>query len=136
MKLPEPNLRDERLRQRFSLLVGEHLAPHQRLAAGLRALPDTTSAMAHTQAAWRFYNNPHVHLPALAHATLEALRQAVAAACQRFLLAVHDWSNLHFNGHDSKSDRIPLSNKKDLGYALYSIIALSDQEGSPLAPVG
>ena len=95
MTLPPPNLSDQRLRERFDILVREHLAPHQRLAAGLRALPDTASAMAHTVAAWRFYNNPRVRLPQLADATLVALRQGVTAACQRFILAVSDWSNLH-----------------------------------------
>jgi hypothetical protein len=136
MKVPPPKLIDERLQERFDLLVREHLAPHQRLAAGLRALPDTATAMAHTQAAWRFYNNPRVSLPGLADATLAALREGVASACQRFVLAVHDWSWLHYNGHDSKLDRIPLSHQNDLGYSLYSAIALSDQDGSPLAPVG
>jgi hypothetical protein len=136
MKLPKPNLTDERLCARYDMLVREHLAPHQRLAAGLRALPDTVKAMAHTQAAWRFFNNPRVGLPALAHATLEALRQGVDAVCQRFILCAHDWSHLHYNGHDSKRDRIVLSNKNDLGYSLYSTIGLSDQDGSPMAPVG
>jgi hypothetical protein len=136
MKLPEPNLPDDRLRERFDILVREHLAPHQRIAAGLRALPDTASAMAHTMAAWRFYNNPRVGLPQLADATLEALRQGVWSACQRFVLLVHDWSHLHYNGHDSKRDRIPLSHNNDLGYSLYGAVALSDQDGSPLAPAG
>jgi hypothetical protein len=136
MQLPPPNLKDERLRARFDLLVREHLAPHQRVAAGLRALPDTAQAMAHTQAAWRFYGNPRVTLPGLAQAPLTALREGVTTACQRFVLAVHDWSHLHYNGHDSKRDRIPLSHKNDLGYALYNLLALSDQDGSPLAPVG
>src|SRR5262249_19097171 len=58
--------------------VREHLAPHQRLAAGLRALPDTAKAMSHTQAAYRFYNNSRVGLPGLAQATLAALRHWVA----------------------------------------------------------
>jgi hypothetical protein len=136
MELAPPNLKDKRLRERFDILVREHLAPHQRLAAGLRALPDTASAMAHTMAAWRFYNNPRVSLPELVQAPLHALRQGVAQACQRFVLAVSDWSLLHYNNHDSKPDRIVLSNKKDLGYSLYCVIALSDQDGSPLAPAG
>ena len=136
MTLPPPNLKDAKSRQRFEILVQEHLAPHQRLAAGLRALPDTASAFAHTQAAYRFYNNPRVSLPGLTHAPLEALRQGVGAACQRFLLAVSDWSHLHYNGHDSKQDRIPLSHQHDLGYSLYTLLALSDQDGSPIAPIG
>lgn len=136
MTLPPPNFSNAKLRDRFEILVQEHLAPHQRLAAGLRALPDTATAFAHTQAAFRFYNNPRVSLPALAAAPLAALRQGVKADCQRFILAVSDWSHLHYNDHDSKKDRIPLSNKNDLGYSLYSCLALSDQDGSPIAPIG
>lgn len=136
MKQPTPSLKDDRLHKRYNILVQEHLAPHQRIAAGLRALPDTAGAMAHTMAAWRFYNNPRVRLPQLADATLEGLRQGVGAACQRFVLAVSDWSNLHYSHHDSKKDRIPLMHKKDLGYSLYGLLALSDQDGSPIAPIG
>jgi hypothetical protein len=92
--------------------------------------------MAHTMAAWRFYNHPRVSLPALAHSTLQAVGQGVTAACQRFLLAVSDWSYLHYNSHHSKKDRVSLRHKNDLGYCLYSLLALSDQDGSPLAPIG
>lgn len=129
-------MNDAKLRQRFEALVREHLAPHQRLAAGLRCLPDTASAFAHTQAAYRFYNNPRVRLPDLAQATLQALRQGSAGCCARFVLAVSDWSHLHYNGHGSKRDRISLSNRKDLGYSLYALLALSDTDGSPIAPFG
>jgi len=136
MQLPLPTLPDKRLVDRYEILVQEHLAPTQRLAAGLRALPDTATAFAHTQAAWRFFNNERISLPGLAQAPLQALREGAAFACQRFVLLIHDWSHLHYNGHDSKLDRIPLSNTKDLGYSLYNALALSDQDGSPLAPAG
>src|SRR5436305_8362568 len=136
MQLPLPKLPDKRLVDRYEILVQEHLAPTQRLAAGLRALPDTATAFAHTQAAWRFFNNERISLPGLAQAPLQALREGVTCACQRFVLLIHDWSHLHYNGHDRKLDRIPLSNTKDLGYSLYNALALSDQDGSPLAPAG
>jgi hypothetical protein len=135
MEIPTPPLPDKRLRQRFEVLVQEHLAPVQRVAAGLRALPGSVDAFAHTQAAWRFYRNPRVTLPRLGQALLQALRPATAQACQRFILAVHDWSHLHYNDHDSKADRIPLAHRRDLGYSLYNLLALSDQDGSPLAPI-
>lgn len=136
MKLPEPKLNDPKLHERFEVLVREHLGPHQVIAAGLRALPDTASAMAHTQAAWRFYNNPRVSLPGLAQACLRAAHEGVRESCQRFVLAVHDWSYLHYNGHDSKADRIGLRHSKDLGYDLYGLLAVCDQDGSPIAPLG
>ena len=46
-----------------------------------------------------------------------------------------DWSNLHYNGHDSKSDRVALSMKKDFGYEMLTALAVSDRDGSPIAPV-
>lgn len=48
---------------------------------------------------------------------------------------VLDWSNLHYNAHASKVDRIELSMRNDLGYEMLTALALSDRDGSPLAPL-
>ena len=48
---------------------------------------------------------------------------------------VLDWSNLHYNAHGSKVDRIELSRGDDLGYEMLTALALSDRDGSPLAPL-
>jgi len=135
MNILLPDL-ETRLQSRYELLVREHLSPPQRLAAGLRALPDTATSFAHTQAAWRFYANPRISLPALAEPLIQATHEGAAAACQRFLLVAHDWSLLHYTHHNSKQDRIPLRHRKDLGYELYTGLALGDQDGVPLGPLG
>ena len=55
---------EPRLRRRYHQLVQEQLHVSQSVAAGLNALPGAASSFASTQAAWRFYNNPDVTLPA------------------------------------------------------------------------
>lgn len=113
----------------------EHSSSAQRVAAGLRALPGTSGAMAATQAAWRFYGNPRIRLPALMGPLLEAGRQALERDTGDYALVMHDWSNLHFNDHDAKTDRVSLSRSDDLGYELQAAIVVSSERGQPLAPV-
>jgi len=104
------------------------------LASGLRALPETTGSFAAAQAAWRFYRNPRVSLPALMQPILAHARSAIETECHRYVLAVHDWSALGYGQHASKTDRIPLNTKKPAGYELAAGLLLSDQTGEPLAP--
>jgi hypothetical protein len=124
------------LQPRYRQLVMEHLSPADRLAAGLRALPGVTKPFASVQAAWRFYRNQRVGLSQLAQPLLAAGREAVAEACQDFVLVVHDWSNLHFNAHASKKDRVSLSRSDDLGYEILSTLLVSDRGGDPLTLIG
>jgi hypothetical protein len=123
------------LQRRHQKLVQEHLAVTQPVAPGPRALPGAGQAFASTQAAWRFYANPRVCSVQLAQPLLARARAAVADACDAYALVVHDWSQLHYNDHASKEDRIPLSQTTDLGYQLQSALAVSDRDGEPLAPV-
>jgi hypothetical protein len=116
-------------------LVEEHLSSADRLAAGLRALPDTAKAFSFTQAAWRFYHNPRVTLSRLARPLVAAGREAVAQHCDAFVLVVHDWSNLHYNDHAAKTDRVELSQSKDLGYELQAAVLVSDRSGDPLSAI-
>ena len=105
------------------------------LASGLHPPPEESSPFAATQAAWRFFNNPAVTLPQLAHPLISCARFGAALSCEKWLLTVWDWSFLHYNGHRSKRDRVSLSRKKDMGYNLLTALTLSDCDGSPLAPV-
>ena len=102
------------------------------MAAGLRALPTTAKPFASTQAAWRFFHNERVTLPRLARPLLVASRDGVAEQCDAFVLVVHDWSGLHYNGHTSKTDRVELSQSTDLGYELQTVLLVSDRSGDPL----
>jgi hypothetical protein len=123
------------LQRRYCQLIEEHLSPADRLAAGLRALPTAAKPFASTQAAWRFYRNERVTLPRLAKPLLAAGREAVAEQCDAFVLVVHDWSQLHYNHHASKQDRVELSQTKDQGYELQTALLVSDRSGDPLAAV-
>ena len=112
-----------------------HLTPAHRAAAGLHADPSLNKAFAATQGAWRFYANDAVTLPQLAGPLLECARLDVPAACDRWLLVVLDWSNLHYGGHSGKAGRVPLAHGNDPGYELLTALAVSDRDGSPIAPL-
>jgi hypothetical protein len=107
-----------------------------RLAAGVHAPPGSlASGFATTQAAWRFYGNERVELPELCQPLLSHAREAVADCCDERLIVPLDWSNLHYDGHSSKRDRVALSGERDLGYELLTALGVSDRDGSPLAPL-
>lgn len=135
MTIPSPEA-EPRLRARYHQLVLGHLSPTQVVAAGLRPPPELSSPMAATQAAWRFYANDALSLPALAGPLVECARDAVVAgACERHLLVALDWSALHYGGHATRADRVALSNQHDLGYELLTALAIADRDGAPLAPL-
>ena len=88
-----------------------------------------------TLAAHRFLNNDRVSLQALAKPLLDAGRREAATACDRYLLVIHDWSQLMYPQHTSKGDRIALSSKRvPEGYELQTALLVSDRHGMPLAP--
>lgn len=117
-------------------MVESHAQASQALASGIHALPDARSVFSATQAAYRFLNNPRVTLRALAKPLIEVARSEAATACDRWTLVVHDWSQLMYPGHDSKRDRIALSSRGGPeGYELQTALAVSDRDGTPLAPV-
>jgi hypothetical protein len=93
------------------------------------------SSFASTQAAWRFYGNGRVSLPALAQPLIQEARSALQAGSAEYGLMVHDWSHLNFDRHTSKSDRIDSAKDRRQGYELQSALLLSDEAGQPLAPV-
>jgi hypothetical protein len=86
-------------------------------------------------AAWRFWANPRVPLQTLAQPLLEVARTTVPLECLDYALVALDWSQLHYNAHTSKQDRVELTNSKDLGYELLTALLLSDQDGQPIAPL-
>ena len=128
---------DDRLQARYQRLVESHLSPAQRLACGIRAVPGVSSSAAATQAAYRFFKNPRVRLRTLVEPLIEAARAAIPVACDRYVLAVHDWSPLKFRRHHSKPDRLPVENDKPWkeGYELHTVLLVGDRAGHPLAPV-
>lgn len=126
---------DRRLGRRYSELFLTHLSSADKLAAGFHAHPAVGPSFSATQAAWRFFNNDAVTLPALAGPLLSCAAQMIPSTCDDWLLVAMDWSNLHFNGHESKAHRKELSRRKDLGYELMTALAISDRDGATIAPL-
>ena len=127
---------EPRLGRRYTQLVMGQLTASDRLAAGVHVPPGLLAdGFAATQAAWRFYGNDRLKLPGLAQPLIDHAREAVAQDCDGWVLAIADWSNLHYGNHRSKLDRVALSSERDLGYELLTILAVSDREGLPLAPL-
>lgn len=113
----------------------QHVRGAPALAAGIAALPDTRSSAAYTQAAWRFLNNDRVALSALAKPLLSAVPELLDAHCECYGLVMHDWSRLNFSKHTSKTDRLKMTHKADVGYDLQSSVLVSDTNGKPLVPI-
>lgn len=111
-----------------------HSAAASQTAAGLRGLRSAGAAFSATQAAWRFFSNPRVTLTQLCAPLIQTVRSAAHSCDQRLLVAL-DWTRLDYGKHTSKSDRIVLQNRSDLGYKLLTALGISDREGAPLAPL-
>jgi hypothetical protein len=126
---------EPRLQRRYEKLVQEHLQISQSVAAGISALPGIASSFASTQAAWRFYRNPQVDLPALAQPLIERGRRALQESGAQYGLVAHDWSHLNYDRHTRKADRIDSAKERRQGYELQSALLLSDRQGEPLAPI-
>ena len=126
---------EPRLKRRYTDLIVSQLSSAQCLASGVDASPTLAKGFATTQAAWRFYGNDRIKLPGLCMPLIEHARTSVPACCDDWLLVILDWSNLHFNAHESKQDRVGLSMNNDLGYEMLTGLAVSDRDGSPIAPV-
>lgn len=127
---------EPRLQRRWVQLVASHMNAVQAVAAGIHALPGAGQAFAATQAAWRFWANPRVTLPALVEPLREAGRAAATESASPYALLVHDWSKLDCASHKSKTDVAQLSNHLDRGYELATALLVDAHDGTPLAPMG
>ena len=113
---------DARLQKRYLQLVEAHMSVVQAIAAGVKALPGVGKAFAATQAAWRFFANDRVTLPKLIEPLREVGRQQCQESSSAYVLAVHDWSKLDYDGHQSKIDLTQLSQELDRGYEQMTVL--------------
>ena len=97
-------------------------------------MPGVSTTLAATQAAYRFFNNPRVGLRTLADPLVQVAREAVKTGCDRYVLAVHDWSSLKFRRQSNNCDRLPPQDRRG-DYELYTTLLVADRHGDPLAPV-
>ena len=125
---------EDRLQERYEVLVQEHTGHAHPVAAGPRHLPRHGAATA-AQAAWRFYKNPRTKTTRLVAPLLDAARSAATSDCERFALVAADWSHLDYRTHADKRDRVQIGQKEELGYELFSQLLLCDRDGRPLAPL-
>ena len=126
---------DPRLERRYWKLVSEHSSSLKSSAAGLRALPAASHAFASTQAMWRFLGNDHMSRSTLVEPLCSCVSEHIDAEQPPFLLIVHDWSSLELRDHEANHDRIGLASDWNLGYELLTALAVSAQDGQPIAPV-
>lgn len=124
-----------RLRDRYQQLVKAHMKSSQSTAAGPAVLPETASAQAATQAAWRFLHNEAVTLDALVQPLRAAGREQCAASDSDYVLLAHDWSKLDYGRHRSKTDVRQLTHQSDWGYDLTTALLIDAADGAPLAPM-
>jgi hypothetical protein len=125
---------EKRLQERYEVMVQEQTGHAHPVAAGPRHLP-RHEVKAAVQAAWRFYKNQRTKTTILAQPLLRAARAAIDCGCDRYVLVVGDWSHLEYRTHTDKKDRIQIGQKEEIGYELFSQLAVSDKDGQPLAPL-
>lgn len=106
-----------------------------KLHSGLSALPGLNNSFASVQAAWRFYANEHITLPALVEPLQQAAQQWRQQSPTIFGLVVHDWSSLKYPGHQNKTDRMRLGNSRGQGYELSTALLIDGSNGDPIAPL-
>ncbi len=123
------------MEKRWQELVRRHFNAVPSCAAGNASLPSGVSSFAETMAAWRFYNNPRIELAELVEPLREYARHQLAEKMPAVVLLVHDWCKLSYPGHTSKRDQAELTQGNNRGYELTTVLAVSGENGAPLAPV-
>ena len=108
----------------------------ERATNGLKLLMNQELPFSQAQAAWRFYNNESVDIAALTNPLFETLTEEIKNQCDRFVLAMSDWSHIDYKKHKSKRE-LNSKNKKggsaQIGYDLQSTLAVSDRTGEPIS---
>ena len=128
-------LKDERLAKRWLFLVRSQMRVSSALAAGVGGLPNSKAAFPATQADWRFYNNKDLEYHELVEPMRQYVRTQACATAAPFLIVAHDWCKISFPGHRSRQDMAELSGESDVGYESTTSLAISGDDGTPLAPV-
>jgi hypothetical protein len=126
---------EPRLRKRYTQLVQQHLRGAGPLTGGVAALPGLADGFASVQAAWRFFRNDAVSLPALAEPLLQVARLWRQRQPDAWGLVIHDWSALSYPGHAHKADQTQLTNRTTRGYQLATALLVEGTHGDPVAPL-
>ena len=115
-------------------MVKSAINAQQRATNGLKILLGT-QPMTQVQANWRFLNNPQATIKELHEPLTKHLEKEIITQCDKYVLALEDWSHLDYKKHSSKKE-LKSENRKDncmkIGYDYQGAIAASDRTGEPI----
>jgi len=115
-------------------MVKSAINAQQRATNGLKILLGTPP-MTQVQANWRFLNNPNTTIKELHKPLQKHLEQEIVSQCDKYVLALEDWSHLDYKKHTSKKE-LKSENRKEncmkIGYDYQGAIAASDRTGEPI----
>ena len=115
-------------------MVKSAINAQQRATNGLKILLGT-QPMTQVQANWRFLNNPNATIEELHTPLIKHLEQEIISQCDKYVLALEDWSHLDYKRHTSKKE-LKSENRKEncmkIGYDYQGAIAASDRTGEPI----
>lgn len=115
-------------------MVKSAVNAQQRATNGLKILLGNET-MTQVQATWRFLNNPNVLIKEIYEPIKQHLEKEIVTQCDKYVLAMADWSHLDYKKHTSKKE-LKSENRKDncikRGYDLQGMIAVSDRTGEPI----
>jgi len=115
-------------------MVKSAIHAQQQATNGLKIL-FSEKVMTQVQATWRFLNNPDVTIEALYKPLRTHLEEEIPVQCDKYVLAMSDWSHLDYKKHTSKKE-LKFEKGKDtcmkIGYDYQGMIAVSDRTGEPI----
>ena len=115
-------------------MVKSAVNAQQQATNGLKILLGNNT-MTQVQATWRFLNNPDVTIKELYEPLVTHLEKEIHSQCDKYVLALADWSHVDYKKHRSKKE-LKSENRKDtcvkIGYDYQGMIAASDRTGEPI----
>ena len=125
-------------KKRHNILVKNEMDAKQNIASGLSMFQQENDNFSQVQAAWRFYNNESVTTEALQEPIVSNAVAAINEEAGSYVIAATDWSHVDYKHHHAKQDRISKKSKANSeaqGYDLQSTLAVSTNNGAPIAPL-
>ena len=116
------------------MLVATHCNDFPDLAAGRATLPDTAASFRQTRALRQFLGNERMTPALLGQPPIEAAREVIRGSCHDFSLAAHDWSQLNYDRHTPKQDRLQMTHATDVGYELKTSLVIFNRFGRITEP--
>ena len=106
-------------------MVKSAVNAQQQATNGLKILLGNET-MTQVQATWRFLNNPNVTIKELYEPLTNHLEKEIRSQCDKYVLALEDWSHVDYKKHTSKKE-LKSENGKDacmtIGYDYQGAIA-------------